>query len=193
MSTPTHDTPPDGSTQIATSPDTPHSAHGCQHTLILVRRARGRQNRRPRWTSDSWPSESSATWTSDSWPSGSSGSSTAEHSLGSPDQLSTDESHPLSSGRIEHPPPAPPSEPGPSTRPHPPQSAELSDEEIAENAARILVAMSRQGFRPRTYGSGFMDAAKGKLPGTIDTMVYVSSSPFPLLLQTIRVMNILTL
>ncbi len=160
VSTPTHDTPPpDGSPQIASSPDRSPSFSS--------------------WLPADSHSDSMSSWSSGwSW---SSLSSPDENNPSSPDQLSTDESHPSSPGRIDHPPPAPPSKPRLSTRPRLLPGAELSDEESVKKAAMILIAMSRQGFRPRTYGSGAVDAAKGELLGTIDTRVYVSASPFPLL------------
>lgn len=71
---------------------------------------------------------------------------------------SSEESHPPSPGEVNQPPPAPLS-----TRPHPPPGAELSGEDSVKKAAMILMAMSRQGFRPRTYGSGAVDAAKEEL------------------------------
>jgi hypothetical protein len=187
--TPTHDTPaPDGSPQIASSQDRSPSFGSWlpadSHSALS-----------PGSSGSSWPSGSSG---SSSWPSGSSGSSWPSDSTtevshpssldrSSPDKnnpsssdlLSTGESHPPSPGQIDHPLPAPPSEPGPSTRPHYPPGAESSDE--LKMAAMILVALSKQGFRPRTYSSGAVDAAKGEWPGTIDTKVYVCASPFPLL------------
>jgi hypothetical protein len=155
---PPKDPSPDGSPQIASSPD-----------------------RSPSF--GSWlPADSHSGSTGSSWSAGESWesvSTTEESHPSSPDQLSTGESHPPSPGQINHPPPAPPSEPGLSTRPHPTPGAEFSDEE--KNVATILIDISRQGFRPRTYGSSAVDAAKGELLGTIDTRVYVSASPFPLL------------
>ena len=75
--------------------------------------------------------------------------------------LSTAESRPPSQGQeqMDRPPP-PPSEPGPSTKPQLPPA-----EDDVKDAAGILMAMSRHGFRPRTYGSGAVDAAKGELVG----------------------------
>ena len=75
-------------------------------------------------------------------------------------------SHPPIPEQIDHPLPAPPSEPEPSTRPRPPPVAELSDEEIARKAAWTLVTMSRQGFRPRAYTPGVVDAAKAEVAGS---------------------------
>jgi hypothetical protein len=160
VSTLTHDTPPpDGSLQIASSPD-----------------------RSPSF--GSWLPADSHSGSASSWSSGSeweSWSSSDEHNPSSPDQLSTGESHPPRPGRIDHPPPAPPSKPELSKRPRPPPAAELSDEGSVKKAATMFIAMSKQGFRPRTYGSGAVGAAKGELLGTVDTRVYVSVSPFPLL------------
>jgi hypothetical protein len=79
---------------------------------------------------------------------------------------STAESRPPSAGQIGHPPPPAP-KPGLSTkRPLPPGAESLN---AVKKAAGILMGMSRQGFRPRAYGSGAVDAAKGELVGTIDT------------------------
>jgi hypothetical protein len=132
MSTLTHDTPPpDGSPQIASSPD-----------------------RSPSFSS--WLQADSHSGSTSSWESGESWESWDSDSM-------TEESHPPSQGQTDHPPPAPPSETGLSTRPRPQAGAESSDEESMRNAAAILMAMSRQGFRPRTYGSGAVGTAKGKL------------------------------
>ena len=104
--------------------------------------------------------EDSHSSSTSSWPSG--GSAWGSLSSDSTDEI---DSHTPSPGQIAHPLPAPPSEPGPSTRPRPPPVAELSDEEIARKAAWTLVAMSRQGFRPRTYASGAVDAAEAEVAG----------------------------
>jgi hypothetical protein len=92
MSTPTHDTPPpDGSPQIASSPDRSPSFSS--------------------WLQADSHSGSTSSWSSgESWESWSSGST-------------TEESYPPSPGQIDHPPPASPPEPGPSTRPRPPAGA----------------------------------------------------------------------
>jgi hypothetical protein len=122
-----HDTPPpDGSAQIASSPD---------RSLSF----------------GSWLPADSHSGSTSSWSEGESWQSWS----------STGESHSPSLGEIDQPPPG----------------AKLSDEDGVKKAAMILMAMSRQGFRPRTYGSGAVDAAKGELLGTIDTRVYVSPSP----------------
>ena len=148
MSTLTHNTPPtDVSPQIEPPPD-----------------------RSPSPSFTSWLPPDSHTG-SESWSSGSAWESVSEHSLGGSnsdqhhtskpqDLLSTAESRPPSLGQMGRPPP-PHSQPGLSTRPQiPPATDDVKD------AARILMAMSKQGFRPRTYGSGAVDAAKEELVGT---------------------------
>jgi len=183
-STPTHDTPlPDGSPQIASSPDRSPSFNS--------------------WLPAGSHSSPSSSWTSDSWLSDSDSASEETHSgsldrpspdRNNPSLLSSGESYPPSPGQIDRPPPSLLSEPGgPSIRLRPPPSAESSE---VMNAAAVLIAMSMRRFRPRTYGSGAVDAARGELLGTIDSRVYVSASPFPLLptfKRPARVTNILTL
>ena len=103
---------------------------------------------------------------SDSWGSGGSGwKSGSSNSLGSPDpdEESTAESRPPSTEqhKIGQPPQAPPSEPAPelSTNLHPLSIAEFPD--YVRHAAMILMKGS-EGFRPRTYNAGAMDAAQGE-------------------------------
>ena len=126
---------------------------------------------------NSWmPDPHSPSGSSDSWGSGGSGwESLSSSDPGLPDsripgELSTFEFHPPSTEQPEiGPPPAPPSEPELSTKSQPPIAQPSNEESVAristaipsdeENAARILMDMSRQGFKPRTYGSGAVVAA----------------------------------
>jgi hypothetical protein len=175
MSTPAHGAPPAGvSPQIGPSPGwSPSPPFGSSLPPDLPSPSFGS------WlppdshsgSESSWPSESG------SWSSGSGFESVSQqsgsvgglhpgqHRTSNPqDLLSTAESRPPSLGQIGHPPP-PPSEPGlsitPPTRPPLPPGVEE-----VNKAAKVLMAISKQGLRPRTYGSGAADAAKEELVGT---------------------------
>ena len=152
MSTLTHNTPPtDVSPQIEPPPDRSPSP-----SFTSWLQADPHSGSESSWSSG--PSFESLSGQSDSW-----GEPNPDLYQPSNPQnlLSTAESRPPSQGQgqMGRPPP-PPSEPGPSTKPQlPPAEDEVKD------AAGILMAMSRHGFRPRTYGSGAVDAAKGELVG----------------------------
>ena len=163
-------------------PRTSDSGHGWEHEPK-------QRNPRPRIGPDDSPepslpekSLSFSAWMphspsgSDSWGSGGSGwKSLSSSNPGSPDpdELSTAESvRPPSAEqpKIGHPPPAPPSEPELSTKPLPPGAQSLAKESNARisaatpsdevKAARILMAMSRHGLKPRAYDPSAVDTAE---------------------------------